>query len=363
MYVQVKSACGIKYVYVVESFRKSNGSISHRIVKSMGRYDDLIKDDPEALNKLKEDVKSCSTELRNKKVVDNIRTVQALSRSQMDDDCDFTAGFPRLNYANYVLRSIWRDIICLDYRISYLQKRYHKHITDASLADLLFNRVLETLVHFEETGKIWGVELALIADNYDPQQDLDVYNRYRRDLYLEINSIYNFLYKRIDEREESHHLAAHINTEFVFDNERENPDHNGFDIDSISDEIVDKNLSRLIENLRHIFMLIINCKLSQIGKQIAEADILRAFLEAELIVEFSFGTPSCFVYTKANNGRYARVLNLIMQALDLKPLLNAQDRVELSKRFRAKFTDDSKVIPHKIYELLVNIEKPAILKS
>ena len=57
MYVQVKSACGIKYVYVVESFRKSNGSISHRIVKSMGRYDDLIKDDPEALNKLKEDVK------------------------------------------------------------------------------------------------------------------------------------------------------------------------------------------------------------------------------------------------------------------------------------------------------------------
>ena len=64
MYIQIKKSNNTQYVYLVESFRKEDGSIGHRTLNKLGKLDDLLKDDPNALEKLKRDVKAKSAELK-----------------------------------------------------------------------------------------------------------------------------------------------------------------------------------------------------------------------------------------------------------------------------------------------------------
>ncbi|MDR1833360.1 MAG: hypothetical protein LBQ92_01725 [Propionibacteriaceae bacterium] len=59
----VSSPSGVKYVYVQEAYRDAAGIPRHRTVERLGRLDDLLAEDPQALEKLRERYQTVSEAL------------------------------------------------------------------------------------------------------------------------------------------------------------------------------------------------------------------------------------------------------------------------------------------------------------
>jgi len=169
MYIQIKKSNNTQYVYLVESFRKDDGTIGHRTLNKLGKLDDLLKDDPNALEKLKKEVKEKSAELKGaikKDVVSRLNSMAKSSRLKK-----FENGFPTVNYAYAVFNHIWSDILKLDYRLNYLQSRYHSKLKYSLSEVILANLVISILEYdSDDSDLVYGPNLGFLGLNYTKEQ-------------------------------------------------------------------------------------------------------------------------------------------------------------------------------------------------
>ena len=132
------------YVRLMEGYRDSQGRPRNRVVQNLGRYDDLIKDDPDAFEKLKAQyrvkgqVKKQATQQARQTEIARVLALQS-------DNCTSTAPLPLLSYGHYVLKQIWDEDLALGRKISYLQKTQTNIQFDvnAAISFMSFMKVLD----------------------------------------------------------------------------------------------------------------------------------------------------------------------------------------------------------------------------
>lgn len=123
MYVRTLKNGKYTYVYVNESYRE-NGKTKCRVVKALGRYDKLLNEDPNFMEKLKaqyEEPRIQKAKLIEQKFQENINSLNST-------DChsnDLTSNAaPLLCYGLEPVRAMWNNDLKLDKKIDYLQRQY-----------------------------------------------------------------------------------------------------------------------------------------------------------------------------------------------------------------------------------------------
>ena len=133
------------YVRLMECYRdEETGKNKIRVLKNFGRYEDLIKDDPLAYEKLQEQYR----EERDKTKIairnERLSKVEQVLNLQNNKQKKFET-LPALKYGHYILKSIWENNLGLYKKINILQSRNYKNtkynINDA-LSYLVFNRII-----------------------------------------------------------------------------------------------------------------------------------------------------------------------------------------------------------------------------
>lgn len=341
MFVQIKKAGGAEYIYVIESYRR-NGVIAHRTVKKLGRLDKFLEKDPEALEKLREEVRRNSNELRSFSTAGAVAQIQSVAVKR--DSEELQDGMPTLNYSSFVLKAVWNGCLKLDYRLQYLQRRYHPYF-EGSLNQEFFERILGDILKFENTGLKFGIETGIMSSDFNPETPQENSEIFYKLLGIERERILKFIQKRMQDD-----LGIIINERTLehMENVINEPSNPG-DIQSTWAG-------------EEVFKIVSAAVVSVLEKKVADAGITTDFLEiqnslrrAVLLVDYPVGTEAPVLYIKANNGHYVRTMNSIMKALGLLPLLNIQDKTELSRRLRTKFTSDEQIIPSSMYKRLLNL--------
>ena len=110
------------YVQLVEAYTAPDGTKRNRLVKSFGRLEDVTKDDPQAVEKLKAQYseqriakRKATAEAR----MENVKQILAISNKPKVG----SSQMPILYYGHYLLQRIWDDDLGLSAKIDYLQKR------------------------------------------------------------------------------------------------------------------------------------------------------------------------------------------------------------------------------------------------
>ncbi|MCR5536526.1 MAG: hypothetical protein K6F05_03835 [Succinivibrio sp.] len=367
MYIQLKKSNGTGYVYLVESFRKDDGSIGHRTLKKLGRLEDLTKDDPDALEKLRKEVKIKSSELRgaiNKDKVGKLRNIAHNTRK-----VDYVSGLPQINYANYVIYSVWVEVLKLEYRLDYLQKRYHSGLK-YRLSEILFITVALDILNLnpakEQSGReVYGEHLGFLGIDYSYEEYLDCLEDAKRVVNEETLRILRFIVKNLSEQygveflktASSNMEQLHLNLDRSVLNDLSLDDNGDDDKNTISaEELVLTKEARIIQIfsfLRIIIMKIIKYKLQESSGQDYDFSLIRSAMQkAVLLVDYPFDSNSSFLYIKRDNGESVLLMNQIMKAVGLQPLLNIIDKIELGHRLHTKFKEDRQIIPAYIYNKL-----------
>lgn len=121
MYVSLFKSGKRTYVKLVEAYRK-DGVKKTRVIKTFGRLDELIKMDPQALEKLKAQY-SENREAKKKATVEaNLETAQrALSISNETDKKFAESPTPMLHYGHCLLERVWDEDLGLTQKIEYIQ--------------------------------------------------------------------------------------------------------------------------------------------------------------------------------------------------------------------------------------------------
>ncbi len=339
MFVQIKKSGGAEYIYIIESFRK-NGAVAHRTVKKLGRLDLFLEKDPEALEKLREEVRRNSQELRTFSTARTVSQIRSLAIKK--EQQELQDGMPSLNYSSFVIKAVWCGCLKLDYRLNYLQRRYHQKL-NLNLNQTFFERALARILKFENTGLKFGIETAIMSSSFNPEDPLADADGFLRLLSIERFRILNF-------------VRDHLQSDHGIDPEKIKPQ-------NIDDKTYEKLLHDNNENPvygRFTFEMVANAVVRVLEKKVADAGITADFHEiknslrrALLLVDCPIGGDGPILYIKANNGHYVRTMNNIMTALGLLPLLNIQDKTELSRRLRTKFTSDEQIIPPMMYAHLI----------
>ena len=106
MRLYIRHALSGDYVYFVESYRDPlSKKPRSRIVKSFGRLDALVKDDPDVLQHLSEELSRVNGEVAAVSVRDELD--EFFKRSSSSDSY---AGMPVLNYGILVYRHLWDEL-------------------------------------------------------------------------------------------------------------------------------------------------------------------------------------------------------------------------------------------------------------
>ncbi len=123
MYVSLFKSGKRTYVKLVEAYRK-DGVKKTRVIKTFGRLDELIKMDPQALEKLKAQY-SENREAKKKATVEaNLETAQrALSISNETDKKFAESPTPMLHYGHCLLERVWDEDLGLTQKIEYIQNK------------------------------------------------------------------------------------------------------------------------------------------------------------------------------------------------------------------------------------------------
>ena len=124
MYISVTGKKGFEYVYVTESVREGKKT-KHKIIKKLGKLSDLIKDDPNALEKLKAKYKELTadsieerTQKAAEKTVERYRDALKVADELRNQD---ESPLPLLCYGLEPLRILWNRELNLGRCISNLQ--------------------------------------------------------------------------------------------------------------------------------------------------------------------------------------------------------------------------------------------------
>lgn len=349
MFIQIKSANGKQYIYIIESFRKPDGTISHRTIKKLGRLDEFIKDDPQALEKLKAKIKESSKELKQAQTMESMAKINAIHSNS--GFLSQNEGLPLLNYANFLIKNIWNNILDLSYRLNYLQNHYHQDL-DFNLSQTLMREVIVRILDIDSMDIKLGQDFYFLADDYDLQSEKDLLEKAFSIIAKEQMHIVSFIVKKLSEQNGLEFLNHSIQT-LKLDTSADLSQNLKLDaeMEISADELLINAKARtekIISTLVMIIMQVIRSNLEQRGFKYSLGDIRKALRQANVIVCYPVTPDGKFSYIKANNGVYARLMNEILKTFELEPILNIQDRIELSKRLRTKFKDDSMIIPKKI---------------
>ncbi len=351
MYIQIKKSNNTQYVYLVESFRKDDGSIGHRTLNKLGKLDDLLKDDPNALENLKRDVKAKSAELKGaikKDVVTRLNSMAKSSRLKK-----FENGFPQINYAYAIFNYIWSDILKLDYRLNYLQSRYHAKLKFSLSEVILANLVISILGYDDENSElIYGPDLGFLGCNYTSEQLKEYLANSQDILNEEAMYMLRFIVKQLSAEYDMEFLSSSMTQSGL-----------KLDADTLSklqmsgaDATVDKEeliftktarFNQISSYLRLIMMKIIRFKLEQHTNESYDYSQIRTALrEAIILVDYPLVEGESFLYVKRNNGKNVILMNKILKSMGMNPLFNLQDKTELGHRLHLKLKEDSKIVPN-----------------
>ncbi len=128
------------YVYLTESFRDEFGKVKNRNIKSYGRYDKLLEEDPNFWEKLQKEAeeytKKINLEEKQKNDLIKERVTKFVSNNSK-------IGYQSRNYGYLIYKKIWDDLN-LDSFIKKIQNN-HDNI-QGSLRDTLLMKVLSRLL-------------------------------------------------------------------------------------------------------------------------------------------------------------------------------------------------------------------------
>lgn len=108
-----------------------------RVVKPLGKISELTAKDPDYVQKVKDFYRS-----QRSTAIATRATIEEVESNSSDFKMPDVVGMPQLNYANYILRSIWTKTLGLKAQLDYLQKR-DKIEFDAS--EMLYQTVINRM--------------------------------------------------------------------------------------------------------------------------------------------------------------------------------------------------------------------------
>lgn len=108
MYVAVYKSGAYQYCRLTESYRDENGKVKTKIIKNFGRVDLLLKNDPDALEKLKAQYGGSLHEKMEER--GKLRSAKLRSFISSEQKLPSPEAFPSLNYGYFVLRSLWKEL-------------------------------------------------------------------------------------------------------------------------------------------------------------------------------------------------------------------------------------------------------------
>ena len=148
------------YVRLLEAYRDpKTKTVKKRIVKNFGRYDVLVKDDPDAYEKLRAKYRNQSEQKVLATASNRLADVQRIL-SITGGSKAATTPLPLLNYGHHVCRSLW-DELELPRKIRYMQRTQTriKFDLNAAISYLCFMKVLDPasiLFRFDDRDNFIG---------------------------------------------------------------------------------------------------------------------------------------------------------------------------------------------------------------
>ena len=363
MYIHIRKSGNNKYVYIVEAYRnKKTNKIQHRTIERVGRYDILLKQDPNFLEKLK---RQTIVRTRQKKIeTSKFYIKDLLNNEQYEGRIDLDTvynGFPQFNYANCILRIIFKDVLKLQYRINYLHQNYYKDIhTDdqSNCADVFFHRILErTLGSYIVKSDPYQY---FICDTYSPFKELHAYRKYAK-MFHEINDdIYNYIFNKIAKKASISWLSAMPPVLDDIDLKSLEKSVNEMQgLSSISFKII-KNLLGNSHDKSSNMLLILESTIAKAMLEIIKRKVfdfcsldlslneIKDALGHALITPFiDPQKPDQVTYIKTQS-RYMQHINTILKAFDLSPLQNFQNRTDLLRSLKLRYCSDSVILSPKV---------------
>ena len=132
-------------VYIEEGYRNEQGKVATRIVQKLGILEDLQKDDPDYITKLKNSFKDARYKKRTEATVNAKNFLSKVISEQEQSTAPSYGVNPILNYSMMFLRSLFsKDHFNLEYKLSYLLKdyKYQFNLAD-TFAYLTFIKAIE----------------------------------------------------------------------------------------------------------------------------------------------------------------------------------------------------------------------------
>ncbi|MFA6611428.1 MAG: IS1634 family transposase [Bacilli bacterium] len=171
MYIRVTKSNTSKKetVYLVEGYRDKDGKVKQRIVKRYGYLDDLQKDDPDILDKLKAEAKLMHNDIVIPLMVNTLTTNEF-------------ASVP-LNYGYFFLDSIYESLK-LPMFISNNTRKYNiKYNPNQIMKLLVYSRILKPdskKATFEDKDRFFNMDFNFSLD--DLYRSLSIMNNFKEDL-------------------------------------------------------------------------------------------------------------------------------------------------------------------------------------
>lgn len=113
------------YVRLMEAYRDAGGKKKSRVIKNFGRLDDMLAEDPLALDKLKKkysDERNAKKQAIAKERLES--AMRVIERSAKPEPCTYLLNTnPSLHYGHYAVRSLWNKDLGLAPMLDKLQKR------------------------------------------------------------------------------------------------------------------------------------------------------------------------------------------------------------------------------------------------
>ncbi len=140
MYVSIVGSGKNKYVYLLRSFRK-DGKVCTQKVENFGKLSELIKDDPDAVEKLKRKYADDKTQVMQAATA---KAQEIISGKLAQQEKIRALGQPLLHYGHYLLKPIWDEELKLNKTFYYLNSVCHPRFTgdlNQTLLALIYLRI------------------------------------------------------------------------------------------------------------------------------------------------------------------------------------------------------------------------------
>ncbi len=201
MYVAVKGKGKKAKVYLLESYRE-NGKYKKRCLKYFGSFDNLTKDDPEYVSKLKalygkqrQDKLDAKRDLEIATAAESFKLDKLISSNK--------SNFSRavsLNYANFILNPLWNEL-GLYFKINQLQTIHYHSLPfnmNTVVSNLCFRKLIDpsSILHtYNHRSSILGAPFKDISID-QMYMALDFLSDHKESILKRVNTILDKKFKR-----------------------------------------------------------------------------------------------------------------------------------------------------------------------